>query len=128
MAKTYVPKILVVDDEKVIRDITEAFLSLNGYEVTTAENGKEAFKELTNTRYDVVITDMQMPLMGGVELLEKISQMQTDTVTILLTGSSAINLDCTHKPFAHLCKPFSHNKLIQLVQEGLKHHPAMAET
>ena len=126
MAETYVPKILVVDDEKVIRDITQAFLSLNGYDVNTAENGKEAFEKLLSNHYDVVITDLQMPLMGGMELLERISQIQTDTVTILLTGSTVSKSECSQKPFAHLCKPFSHNQLIQVIQEGLKHHSALA--
>ena len=95
MAETYAPKILVVDDEKVIRDITQAFLSLNGYDVNTAENGKEAFEKMLSTHYDVVITDVQMPLMGGIELLERISQLKADTVTILLTGSPVNKSECS---------------------------------
>jgi len=120
MDKTYAPKILVVDDEKSVRDITQAFLTLNGYEVTTAENGKEAFDELLNNHYDVVITDMQMPLMGGMELLEKISQMTSNIITILLTGNTVTPPAVSGKPFAHLSKPFSHNQLIHLVQQGLQ--------
>lgn len=127
MAKTSVPKILVVDDEKSVRDITQAFLTLNGYEVSTAQNGKEAFDELTNNHYDVVITDIQMPLMGGMELLEKISQMTSETITILMTGNASTPSAVSGKPFAHLCKPFSHNQLIQLVQEGLKTHTVGAQ-
>jgi CheY-like chemotaxis protein len=127
MAKTSVPKILVVDDEKTVRDITQAFLTLNGYEVNTAENGKEAFDELLNNHYDVVITDMQMPLMGGMELLEKISQMTSNTITILLTGNTVTQSEVSGKSFAHLCKPFSHNQLIQLVQKGLQTHTVGAQ-
>ena len=128
MAETYVPKILVVDDEKAVREITQAFLTLNGYDVNTAENGKDAFEKVLSSHYDVVITDMQMPLMGGMELLERISQINADTVTILLTGSTVSKSECSHKPFAHLCKPFSHNQLIQVIQDGLKYHTAMAES
>jgi CheY-like chemotaxis protein len=120
MAKTYAPRILVVDDEKAVREITQAFLTLNGYEVSTAENGKEAFDKLLNNHYDVVITDMQMPLMGGMELLEKISQMTSNIITILLTGNTVTPSDVSGKPFAHLSKPFSHNQLIQIVQKGLQ--------
>lgn len=127
MANTVAPKILVVDDEKTVRDITEAFLTLNGYEVTTAKNGKEAFDELLNNHYDVVITDMQMPLMGGMELLEKISQMTSNIITILLTGSPVTESAMTEKPFAHLNKPFSHNQLIQLVQKGLQTNTVEAQ-
>ena len=128
MAETYVPKILVVDDEKVIRDITQAFLTLNGYDVNTAENGKEAFEKMLSTHYDVVITDVQMPLMGGIELLERISQIKADTVTILLTGSPANKSECSQKPFAHLSKPFSHNQLIKVIQEGLESQTVLAQS
>ena len=128
MAETYIPKILVVDDEKVVREITQTFLTLNGYDVSTAENGKEAFEILLSSHYDVVITDMQMPLMGGMELLERIAQIKADTVTILLTGSTVSKFEGSQKPFAHLCKPFSHNQLIQVIQEGLKHHSAIAHS
>ena len=127
MAQTSAPKILVVDDEKSVRDITQAFLTLNGYEVSTAENGKEAFDKLLNNHYDVVITDMQMPLMGGMELLEKISQMTSNIITILLTGTTVTPSDVSGKPFAHLSKPFSHNQLIQIVQKGLQTNTVAAQ-
>ena len=128
MAETYVPKILVVDDEKVIREITQAFLIINGYDVNTAENGKEAFEKMLSSHYDVVITDMQMPLMDGIELLERISQIKADTVTILLTGSPVNKSKCSQKPFAHLCKPFSHNQLIKVIQEGLQSQTVLAQS
>ena len=127
MAKTHAPKILVVDDDKAVREITQAFLTLNGYGVTTAENGKEAFDELLNNHYDVVITDMQMPLMGGMELLEKISQMTSNIITILLTGNTVTHSDVSGKTFAHLSKPFSHNQLIHLVQKGLQTNTVAAQ-
>jgi len=58
--------------------------------------------------------------MGGMELLEKISKIKLNAVTIVLTGCSVNESDFSRKPFAHLRKPFSHNQLIQVVQEGLK--------
>ena len=122
MAKATAPKILVVDDEKEIRDITEAFLMLNGYEVTTAENGKVALETFLSNHYDVVITDLQMPQMGGMELLEKISQSKSDAITILLTGYAIKQADITVETFANLQKPFSHNQLIQVVEKGLENH------
>ena len=128
MAKHRAPKILVVDDEKVVRDITQVFLTLNGYEVNTAANGREAFDKLLNNHYDVIITDLQMPLMGGMELLEKISQLKTNLVTIVLTGRAGVHTECRPKPFAHLCKPFSHNQLIEVVQEGLKSQSAQTQS
>jgi CheY-like chemotaxis protein len=126
MAEHRTPSILVVDDEKMVRDITQAFLALNGYEVRTAADGREAFDMLLNNHYDVVITDLHMPLMGGSELLEKISQLKADPVTIVLTGRAGAAADCRPEPYARLCKPFSHNQLIEVVQEGLKRRVARA--
>lgn len=120
MAKQHTPHILVVDDEKDIREITQAFLVLNGYDVTTAANGKEAYDKLLTNHYDVVITDLQMPKMGGMELLEKISQAKANPVTIVLTGHAVKDSDFSREPFAYIRKPFSHNQLIQIVQEGLR--------
>jgi len=128
MAEHRTPRILVVDDEKVVRDITQAFLALNGYEVRTASDGREAFDILLNSHYDVVITDLHMPLMGGMELLEKISQLKTKMVTIVLTGRAGTKADCRPEPYARLCKPFSHNQLIEVVQEGLKSRVAQANS
>jgi DNA-binding NtrC family response regulator len=128
MAEHRTPSILVVDDEKMVRDITQAFLALNGYEVRTAADGREAFDMLLNNHYDVVITDLHMPLMGGMELLEKISQLKADTVTIVLTGRAGTAADCRPEPYARLCKPFSHNQLIEVVQEGLKRRVARADS
>ena len=120
MAKKHAHHILVVDDEKEIREITQIFLILNGYEVKTVANGKEALDELLTNHYDVVITDLQMPQMGGKELLEKISQIKSSAVTIVLTGYSIKESEFPRKPFTYLRKPFSHNQLVQVVQEGLK--------
>jgi DNA-binding NtrC family response regulator len=128
MAEHRMPRILVVDDEKVVRDITQAFLALNGYEVSTASDGKEAFDILRSSHYDVVITDLHMPLMGGIELLQKISQLKTNMVTIVLTGCTGTAADCRPAPYARLCKPFSHNQLIEVVQEGLKSQVARANS
>ena len=120
MAEKKTPKILVVDDEKEIREITQTFLLLNGYEVNTAENGEDALDKLLATNYDVLITDLQMPKMGGRELLEKVFQINADAITIVLTGYAVQKTDFSREPFAHLRKPFSHNQLIQTVEQGLK--------
>jgi len=128
MAEHRMPRILVVDDEKVVRDITQAFLALNGYEVSTASDGREAFDILRTNHYDVVITDLHMPLMGGMELLEKIAQLKTNMVTIVLTGRAGTSAECRPEPYARLCKPFSHNQLIEVVKEGLKSRVARAHS
>ena len=66
------PRVLIVDDEKFIRDILADFLGMEGYVVRTAEDGAAALTELGNAHYDLIISDLKMPRMGGIELLEAI--------------------------------------------------------
>jgi CheY-like chemotaxis protein len=63
-------RVLVVDDEKVIREILSDFLSMEGYVVRTVEDGIQALQELEQRTYNLVITDLKMPRMGGIELLD----------------------------------------------------------
>src|SRR5918911_680070 len=61
------PRVLVVDDEKFIREILAEFLGMEGYLVRTAEDGSGALAELSRAHYDMVISDLKMPRMGGLE-------------------------------------------------------------
>ena len=67
------PRILVVDDEAVIRDILADFLAMEGFEVRTAPDGAAALMELTGSPFDLVLSDLKMPHMGGIELLDAIA-------------------------------------------------------
>ena len=71
------PRVLIVDDEKFIRDILADFLGMEGYVVRTAEDGQAALSELNVAHYDLVISDLKMPRMGGIELLEQIGKRGT---------------------------------------------------
>jgi two-component system response regulator PilR (NtrC family) len=79
-------KILVVDDEQIIRESLSFILSKEKYDVNEAENGKIAYELLKNTSYDLVITDLEMPEMKGIELLEEIKKMNLQTNTIVITA------------------------------------------
>ena len=65
-------RILVVDDERVIREILAEFLALEGFSVHTVEDGEKALTELRLHPYDLLITDLKMPRLSGLQLLEKI--------------------------------------------------------
>src|SRR5262245_10307495 len=84
------PRILVVDDERVIREILSDFLSLEGYVVRTVEDGEEALKELQRRSYNLVISDLKMPNMNGLELIEKITQQQIPVLTVIMTGFGTV--------------------------------------
>src|SRR5947199_7582364 len=84
------PRVLVVDDEKVIREILSDFLTMEGYLVRTVEDGESAFRELQRRSYNLVISDMKMPNMGGLELLEKIADAKINVLTVIMTGFGTV--------------------------------------
>lgn len=79
-------KILVVDDEDIIRESLSYILTKEKYEVTEAANGKVAFDMLKESSFDLVITDLEMPEMKGIELLDEIKKMNLQTSTIVITA------------------------------------------
>src|SRR5438552_13188703 len=84
------PRVLVVDDEKFIRDILADFLGMEGYLVRTAEDGSSAVTELSRANYDMVISDLKMPKMGGLELLKEVSRAHPETLTVIMTGFGTV--------------------------------------
>ncbi|MCK5350367.1 MAG: response regulator, partial [Desulfobacula sp.] len=78
--------ILIVDDEEDIRDVLEIALKDIGYTVFLAENGKKAFELFKLKRPDIVITDIKMPVMDGIELLRQIKRESPETEVLMITG------------------------------------------
>ncbi len=85
-------KILLVDDESDIRDVLRLPLSDLGYEVLEAENGEEALSLFETLKTPVVVTDIKMPGMDGLELLQKIKQINPETEVIMITGHGDMEL------------------------------------
>ncbi|MCA2005428.1 MAG: sigma-54 dependent transcriptional regulator [Ignavibacterium sp.] len=88
-------KILVVDDEEIIRDSISYILETEGYEVEKAENGKVAYDKIKLKHYDLVITDIEMPAMKGTELLEKIKTLDPQTAVIIITAFGSLDTAIT---------------------------------
>jgi putative nucleotidyltransferase with HDIG domain len=79
-------KILVVDDEEGIRDVTEGYFLRKGYEVYTAGNGVEALEIIKQVKISCIFTDINMPVMDGLELAEKIRQIENTLPVVVMTG------------------------------------------
>jgi len=79
-------KILVVDDEEVLRNLAKEVLSEEGYQVTLASSGDEALSCLKQGVFDLIITDLKMPGMDGMEFLKKAKELNKETQVILLTS------------------------------------------
>ena len=85
-------KILLADDEAGIRKVLGISLADSGYEVLTAEDGETAFEIFQQAKPQIVLTDIKMPGMGGIELLQKIKQENPDTEVIMITGHGDMEL------------------------------------
>ena len=116
------PKVLFVDDEQDLGDLVETLLGEEGYEVILARNGLEGVKK--NEKYDpgLIIMDLKMPKMNGIQALRNIRKSDKDVVAIILTGyasaqtaKEAEGLDV----YEYLCKPFDIKVLKKTVKEGL---------
>ena len=114
-------KILVVDDSSVMRSTIKRVLNDNGYHVTTAADGSEALKEITNGSFNLIISDINMPKMNGLELVKKVrDNAKTKFVPIImLTTESSMEKINTARSLganAYFVKPFSESALVDAVK------------
>jgi response regulator RpfG family c-di-GMP phosphodiesterase len=113
----------VVDDEKVIREILSDFLSMEGYVVRTVEDGMQALEELEQRSYNLVITDLKMPRMGGLELLEEVNRRAWNVLCVIMTGFGTVEtaIEAMKKgAYDYILKPFKVEEVIHIVQRGLE--------
>src|SRR4051794_3620554 len=124
------PRVLVVDDEKVIREILSDFLTMEGYVVRTVEDGDAALRELERRTYNLVISDLKMPGMGGLELLEKIAELKTNVLTVIMTGFGTVEtaIEAMKKgAYDYILKPFKIEEVVHVVERGLDRQRLQAE-
>jgi response regulator RpfG family c-di-GMP phosphodiesterase len=124
------PRVLIVDDEKFIRDILADFLGMEGYIVRTAEDGAAALNELGNAHYDLIISDLKMPRMGGIELLESMPTVAPNALTVIMTGFGTVEtaIDAMKRgAYDYILKPFKVEEVIRVVQRGLEKQRLAAE-
>lgn len=124
------PRILVVDDEQVIREILADFLSMEGFWVRTAEDGSAALVELSRNQYDLVLSDLKMPVMGGLELLKAIAEHTPNVVTIIMTGFGTVEtaIDAMKKgAYDYILKPFKVEEVVHTIRRGLEKQRLLAE-
>jgi two-component system alkaline phosphatase synthesis response regulator PhoP len=118
-------KVLVVDDEIHIVQVVAIKLRNNGFDVITCENGAQALDLASNEKPDIVVTDFQMPLMTGLELVENLrSQPDTADIPVILLTARGFAIKNEQKEnlkiSACVSKPFSPRELLQTVEEVLK--------
>lgn len=125
------PRILVVDDEEIIRLGCQRILSEERYEVLTAENGNAGLALVKERMPDLVLVDLLMPEMGGMQLLEAIRQVDKKIVAIVITGYATIEsaVEAVKKgAFDYLPKPFGPEELRAVILRGLERRALLLET
>jgi two-component system NtrC family response regulator len=113
--------ILIVDDEKNYPLILSAVLEEEGYETLTANNGLAALEIIKNSDIDLVLTDMKMPLIDGIELLERIKLTDPDLPVIMMTAHGTVEkaVEAMQKgAYNYILKPFDNERLVIYVKKA----------
>jgi DNA-binding NtrC family response regulator len=114
--------ILVVDDERGQREILEMILSAEGYDVMTGSSGEAALKIVKDKRFDLVLTDLKMTGMDGIELLQRLLAYDSSIIVILLTAHGSIDSakDALRRgAFDYLEKPYDRETLLDTIRRAL---------
>ncbi|MBD2722695.1 MULTISPECIES: sigma-54-dependent transcriptional regulator [Hymenobacter] len=125
------PRILIIDDEKAIRNTLKEILEFESYQVDQAEDGPAGLDMLIQQKYDVVLCDIRMPKMDGLEVLTRAQAMGTDAAFIMVSAHGSIDtaVEATKKgAYDFLPKPPDLNRLLVTVRNALDRTKLVSET
>jgi len=118
-------KILVVDDEKQVADLVTDYLSGIGYDAVAAYGGQDALDLIQEDDFHLIITDMRMPGLSGLELLESVKEIDKSIVVILITAFSTIDAAVKaikEGAFDFISKPFDLDALKEIVDRAMEQY------
>jgi len=124
-------KILIVDDELIVRESLGGWLERDGHTVDKAASGEEALEKCANTRYDILLLDIKMEGMSGLDVLKKVKENDPDVSVVMITAYGSIPSAIeAMKSGAHeyLLKPFDPDELIVLIERIRKYQAETRET
>jgi len=120
-----VAHVLIVDDELNIRRVLAAMLKREGYEVTTAADGEQALAVLQRAPVHVVVTDLVMPRMGGLDLLKRVAADYPDVPVIVITAHASVDTAVAalkSGAFDYITKPFEQDELKKVIAKAARAH------
>lgn len=124
-------KILVVDDERSIRNTLKDILEYEKYEVDLAEDGNKALEMIRAAEYDIVLCDIKMPGLDGIEVLERLNVLAPDTPVVMISGHGNIDtaVESIKKgAFDYIEKPLDLNRLLITIRNGMDKSNLVSET
>ncbi len=123
--------ILIIDDEKSIRKTLTEILSYEGYKIDEAGDGEEGLKKFKEKTYDLVLCDIKMPKLDGIEFLEKAKQINADVPIIIISGHGNIEtaVEAVKKgAFDYIAKPPDLNRMLITLRNAMDKNTLVAET
>jgi len=124
-------RILVIDDERGLREGCRRILESEGYAVDLAEDGQKGLERIKQQPYDLLLIDLMMPVMGGLELMDEVQKLNLDVIMVVITGFATIEtaVDAMkHGAYDYVPKPFSPDQLIAVVNRGLERQRLQRQT
>src|SRR6202162_2724359 len=123
--------ILIIDDEKAIRKTLSEILSFEGYKIDEASDGEEGLKKFKDKNYDVVLCDIKMPKIDGIEFLQKAGEANPDIPIIMISGHGNIETAVEAVKtgaYDYLSKPPDLNRLLITIRNAMDKTSLVAET
>src|SRR5215218_289329 len=123
--------ILIIDDEKAIRKTLSEILSFEGYKVEEASDGEEGLKKFKEKTYDVVLCDIKMPKLDGLEFLQKATEHNPDVPIIMISGHGTIEtaVEAVKKgAYDFVQKPPDLNRLLVTIRNAKEKNSLVSET
>lgn len=124
------PIILVIDDEETMRDSCTQILIRDGFQAETAENGTIGLEKIKETKPDLILVDLKMPGISGMEVLEKIEEIDPNIISVVITGYATVEsaVDAMKVgAYDFLPKPFSPDQLRLIIRRGLEKRKLIME-
>lgn len=124
-------KILIIDDERSIRNSLKEILADEGYDIDVAENGMEGISMVEKEKYSVIFCDIKMPEMDGIEVLDKLESMGLDAAVIMISGHGDIDtaVECIKKgAFDFIQKPLDLNRILITIKNATDKISLVKET
>ena len=125
------PNILIIDDEKAIRNVLKEILSNEGFTVEEASDGEEGLRKFTASAYDVVLCDIKMPKVDGLDFLQKVIDSNSEVPVIMISGHGNIEtaVDAVKKgAFDYIAKPPDLNRLLITIRNATDKTTLVKET
>jgi len=116
-------KIFIVDDEQIVRDSLTHWFEEDGYQVESAVDAFDVLKDLRPGKYDIMLVDIKMPKMSGLELLEKVKEIDPDCIVIIITAYASVPSAVQalkNGAFDYVTKPIDPDELSHLIQKAIK--------